>query len=68
MNQDIFEGTWEHVKGKIKKFWGNLTDDDLKKIEGNQQEIIGKLQERYGYTKEEAKKSIEEFKNFLDLS
>jgi len=68
MNKDIFEGTWEHLKGSIKKFWGDLTDDDLKHIEGNRQEILGKLQQRYGYTKEQAKKSIEDFKKFLDLS
>jgi uncharacterized protein YjbJ (UPF0337 family) len=66
MNKDIFEGTWEQLKGRIKKFWGELTDNDLKQIEGNQQEILGKLQERYGYTKEEAKKAIEDFKKSID--
>ncbi len=65
MNKDIFEGNWEHIKGEIKQFWGKLTDDDLLEIKGNQQEIFGKLQRHYGYTKEEARKAIEKFKNSI---
>lgn len=60
MNKDIFEGKWEEMKGKIKQQWGKLTDDDLKEIEGNHQELLGKLQKNYGYTKEEAKKMIDD--------
>lgn len=63
MNQDIFEGKWEEVKGKVKSAWGKLTDDDLKQIEGNQQEIYGKLQKHYGYTKEKSEEAIKDFKN-----
>ena len=59
MNQDIIKGTWEEAKGKVKQYWGKLTDDDLKVIEGNYDELCGKLQKRYGYTREEAKKAIE---------
>ncbi len=62
MNADIFEGKWEEVKGKVKQAWGALTDDDLKQIEGNQQEIFGKLQKYYGYSKEETEKVIKDFK------
>ena len=58
MNQDIFEGKWEELKGKMKKSWGKLTDDDLEEIKGNQQEIYGKLQQHYGYTKEQAENAI----------
>ena len=61
MNKDIFEGKWEEVKGKMKHAWGKLTDDDLEQIEGNQQEIYGKLQKHYGYSKEQAEKAIKEF-------
>ncbi|KTC65072.1 stress response protein (plasmid) [Legionella adelaidensis] len=64
MNKDIFQGSWEEVKGKMKKTWGKLTDDDLDVIEGNQQEIYGKLQKHYGYTREEAEKAV---KDFTDL-
>ncbi|MBN9229844.1 MAG: general stress protein CsbD [Legionella sp. 40-6] len=61
MNKDIFEGSWEEVKGKIKQAWGKLTDDDLTQIKGSQQEIYGKLQHHYGYTKEQAQKAVKEF-------
>lgn len=59
MNKDIFKGTWNEVKGKIKQQWSELTDDELQEIEGNQQELYGKLQKRYGYSKEEIKEQIE---------
>ena len=58
MNQNIFHGKWEKIKGKLKQTWGKLTDDDLKQIEGAHQEIYGKLQQYYGYSKEEAEKII----------
>ncbi|MBA2710297.1 MAG: CsbD family protein [Tatlockia sp.] len=62
MNTDIFEGNWEEIKGRIKKTWGKLTDDDLTEIKGSQQEIYGKLQKHYGHSKEQAQKAIDEFK------
>lgn len=62
MNKDIFEGKWEEVKGKMKKAWGRLTDDDFEQIRGNEQELCGKLQKHYGYTREQAEKAIREFK------
>lgn len=61
MNKDIFEGKWEETKGKMKQVWGKLTDDDYTTIEGNHQEIYGTLQKHYGYTKDEAKKSVDQF-------
>lgn len=61
MNTDIFQGKWEEVKGRMKKTWGKLTDDDLKVIEGTHQEIYGILQKHYGYSKQEAEKAIKEF-------
>lgn len=67
MNKEIFKGNWEEIKGNIKQAWGKLTDDDLMQIKGSQQEIYGKLQKHYGYSKEQAEKAIEEFKtnNYL---
>ena len=61
MNKDIFEGAWEEVKGKMKQSWGKLTDDDFKVIEGNHQELFGKLQKHYGYTKEQVEKAVKDF-------
>ncbi|MDF1677142.1 MAG: general stress protein CsbD [Legionellaceae bacterium] len=62
MNQNIFEGDWEIVKAKLKKAWADLTDDDLLHIKSNQQEIYGRLKKHYGYTEEEVKKIIRDFK------
>lgn len=52
------KGTWHQLKGEVKKQWGNLTDDDLKKIDGNAEKLYGKLQEYYGYTVDEAKQKV----------
>lgn len=61
MNKDQLEGDWTNLKGKIKEKWGKLTDDDLKVIEGKRDQLAGKLQERYGYAKEQAEKELKEF-------
>jgi uncharacterized protein YjbJ (UPF0337 family) len=61
MNKDIFQGNWEEIKGKMKKAWGKLTDDDFDQLKGNQQEIFGKLQKHYGYTREQVEKAIKDF-------
>jgi len=63
MNKDIFEGKWDEVKGNMKQTWGKLTDDDLKQIEGTHQEIYGKLQQYYGYSREEAEKMVKGFQD-----
>ena len=63
MNKDIFKGKWEQLKGNVQKEWGKLTDDDLDKIKGDSKILIGKLQEKYGMTKDEAKKEVEKLKN-----
>jgi uncharacterized protein YjbJ (UPF0337 family) len=54
MNNDICEGKWKQVRGKAKEWWGKLTDDDLDKVEGKFDKLIGLLQEKYGYTKQQA--------------
>lgn len=58
MNSDILAGNWKQLKGKIKEQWGKLTDDDLNVIEGKRDQIIGKIQEKYGVTKQEAEKQL----------
>ena len=63
MNKDIFEGKWEEIKGNLKQVWGKLTDDDLIHIKGSQQEIFGKLQKHYGYSKEQAEEAVKKFKS-----
>ena len=61
MNKDIFQGKWEEIKGQMKQQWGKLTDNDFEQIEGHQQEIFGKLQKYYGYSKEDAEKAVKKF-------
>lgn len=61
MNTDIFEGKWKQLKGKVQSHWGKLTDDDIDVAEGHSQYLAGKLQERYGITKEKAEEEIVEF-------
>jgi uncharacterized protein YjbJ (UPF0337 family) len=54
MNKDIFEGKWKEMRGQIREWWGELTDDDLEKANGNAEQIFGLLQQKYGYTREKA--------------
>lgn len=61
MNNDILKGNWLQIRGEIKKFWGDLTDDDLKMIEGDHDKLIGRLQERYGYTRDQAEQEYSRF-------
>lgn len=61
MNSDVFKGKWKQLRGQIQQKWGDLTDDDLDRIEGAQTEFEGVLQERYGYTKERAKQEVDAF-------
>ncbi len=59
MNTDTLKGQWQQVKGNVRKQWGKLTDDDLDVIQGDSEILAGKLQERYGRTKEQAKADLD---------
>jgi uncharacterized protein YjbJ (UPF0337 family) len=61
MNWDQVEGKWKQYSGKAKEKWGKLTDDDLAVIHGQRDQLIGKIQERYGLVKEEATRQVDEF-------
>jgi uncharacterized protein YjbJ (UPF0337 family) len=63
MNEDIFKGKWKELKGRVKEKWGNLTDDDVTRVEGNTEKLVGILQEKYGYSKDKAQ---EEYNKFMD--
>jgi uncharacterized protein YjbJ (UPF0337 family) len=54
MNQDIFAGKWKEARGTVRGWWGKLTDDDLDKAAGKSDQLVGLLQQKYGYTKEHA--------------
>jgi uncharacterized protein YjbJ (UPF0337 family) len=67
MNSDQFEGKWKQLKGAAKQRWGKLTDDDWTFISGKRDELIGRIQERYGYTREQAQKEADEFVKQAEL-
>jgi uncharacterized protein YjbJ (UPF0337 family) len=66
MNTDIIKGKWLQLKGDILQRWGKLTDDDMNEIEGDAKKFIGKLQERYGYARDRAKKELDDFMDSVD--
>ena len=58
MNKDEFQGKFKELKGKIKEKWGKLTDDEITQINGNAEQLVGKLQQKYGLNKEKAEAEI----------
>ena len=66
MNRDILEGQWKQFKGKVKQQWGRLTDDELDQINGRYDELAGLIQERYGYSRDEAANELDMFLKNLD--
>ncbi len=63
MNTDVLEGMWMQIRGEIRQRWGELTDDELDQIAGHRDKLLGRLQERYGYTRDEANRQLDEFLN-----
>jgi uncharacterized protein YjbJ (UPF0337 family) len=58
MNKDIFEGKWKEMHGQMKEWWGKLTDDELEQAGGNAEQIVGLLQQKYGYTRQAAEEEF----------
>ncbi|WP_312056589.1 CsbD family protein [Pantoea brenneri] len=63
MNEDRIGGNWKQFKGKVKEKWGDLTDDDMTVVEGKRDQLVGKIQERYGYEKDRAEKEVKEWED-----
>jgi uncharacterized protein YjbJ (UPF0337 family) len=61
MNWDQISGNWKQFTGKAKQQWGNLTDDDWTRAEGKRDELVGRIQERYGIAREEAERQVADF-------
>ncbi len=59
MNEQVLKGKWKEIKGRIRTWWGNLTEDDVAKIDGKLETLLGILQQRYGYTRERAVQEVE---------
>jgi uncharacterized protein YjbJ (UPF0337 family) len=62
-DKNYFESKWHQLKGNVKQKWGKLTDNDIHQIEGVEEKMIGKLQEYYNLSYEEARKELDNFKN-----
>jgi uncharacterized protein YjbJ (UPF0337 family) len=58
MNWDTIGGNWKQMKGAIKEKWGKLTDDELDMIAGQRDKLVGKIQERYGHSKDQAEAEV----------
>jgi uncharacterized protein YjbJ (UPF0337 family) len=61
MDENILKGKWRQLKGEVKSQWGKLTDDDLERAEGDAEKLIGRVQERYGYQRDQAKREVDDF-------
>ena len=61
MNEDILAGKWKQLRGEVKETWGELTDDEISQIEGRRDKLVGKLQEKYGYTRARAEEEVDDF-------
>jgi uncharacterized protein YjbJ (UPF0337 family) len=58
MNKDVIAGKWKQMRGEMKTWWGKLTDDELDQAEGQMDKLAGLLQERYGWSREQAESEI----------
>jgi uncharacterized protein YjbJ (UPF0337 family) len=61
MNTDVVKGKWHQLKGEVKTQWGRLTDDDLTAVEGDAEKLVGRVQERYGYERDRARREVDDF-------
>jgi uncharacterized protein YjbJ (UPF0337 family) len=65
MDWDRIAGNWKQFTGRVKEKWGDLTDDDLAKVNGNREQLEGVIQERYGYGKDKAREEIDRWSQDL---
>jgi uncharacterized protein YjbJ (UPF0337 family) len=65
MNWDQVEGKWKQFAGRFREKWGKLTDDDLQVIGGKKDQLVGKIQERYGMAREQAQREVDDYVNTL---
>lgn len=63
MNEDILEGKWAQLKGKVKEQWGKLTDDEIDQLDGKKDQLVGRVQERYGIARDQAERDVDNWLN-----
>ena len=66
MNTDQMKGNWKQLIGQAKEKWGRLTDDDWQIVQGQRDQLVGRVQERYGIAREEAQRQVDEFEKSYD--
>jgi uncharacterized protein YjbJ (UPF0337 family) len=66
MNWDQLKGQWKQMKGQARTRWGKLTDDDLETVAGHRDQLVGRIQERYGIAKEQAEREVDDWHQGLD--
>lgn len=62
MNNQTLKGEWNQLKGSVKQKWADLTDDDLTHIEGDRDKLVGRVQERYGHSREDAERDVDDWR------
>ena len=62
MNEDTLKGQWTQLKGSVREQWGKLTDDDLDQIAGRSEQLVGKIQERYGIARDAAEREVQDWR------
>ena len=61
MNWDQIEGKWKELKGRARSSWGELTDVELDQVGGRKDELVGRIQQRYGVEREEAERQVNDW-------
>jgi uncharacterized protein YjbJ (UPF0337 family) len=61
MDANILKGKWLQLKGSVREKWGELTDDDMDRVSGSAEQLVGVIQERYGYAKQQAQDEVDSF-------
>jgi uncharacterized protein YjbJ (UPF0337 family) len=67
ISTDILEAKWMQLRGKVKEQWSKITDFDLDRIDGKREQLVGLIQEKYGYTKEKAHQEVEQFLKRMNI-
>ena len=65
MNWDRISGDWKQFKGSVKEQWGKLTDDDLTRVNGQRDQLVGRIQNRYGLAKDEAERQVKDWESTI---
>ena len=66
MNWDRIEGQWKQAEGKVREKWGKLTNDDLVRVAGKRDQLVGLIQQKYGESKDEVERQVGEFEKGYD--